>query len=207
MATNQPPTVHASHRQLDFENLNDASSPGEFLLDKAIIDLESPNNDNNPLQALALLDHATEEFESKEILTFKTNSQEQLGESNGDVQNKSERVDSSDLDSENSEPDENKNSDEKNKSKEGSNTRVEDPDNTPMGINLDAKNNEIFNGEIIEKEKKLGSETKPEGFDPKATELNTEPEDKGIGNEEGSGNKPLTGSQTKSEDGALVSEL
>lgn len=194
MVSNQPPTVHASHRKLDFENLNDASSPGEFLLDKTIIDLESPNTDDHALQALAMLDHATEEFGSKEIITFKTNSQEQLSERNGDVPNKSEHA--SDSEEENSEPDEKEKSDDK-ENKEGSDTKAGDS----------VLNKEYTNEEKVEKELATGTETKPNDSAPTRIESNSEPKGMEISGKEESENKPITGSETKTEDFTPVSEL
>lgn len=197
MASNQPPTVHASHRKLDFENLNDASSPGEFLMDKTIIDLESsPNTDNNALQALALLDHATEEFGSKEVMTFKTNSQEQLGEINGDVPNKLEHASDSEEEEENSEPDEKDKPDDK-ENKEGLDNKVGDS----------VLKKEYTNEEKMEKELVSGTETKPDESEPATMELNSEPKDMEISGKEESENKPMTGSETKVEDFTPVSEL
>lgn len=194
---NQPPTFHASHRALDFENLNDASSPGEFLMDKAIIDLESsPNTDNNAMQALALLDNATEEFGSKEIITFKTGSQEELGEKNGNVPNKSEHASDSDSDEENSEPDEKdeKEKPDDKKTKESSDTEIEDS----------VLNKENTNGEKMEKE---GTETKPEKSEPTTMETNSEPKDMEISGKEENDIKPIPGSENKTDGITPVSEL
>lgn len=63
----------ANGLRVEFENFNDATNSGEFLLDT--IDLESPSpvKDDNAgvIEAVTLLDHATEEFGSREITTFK----------------------------------------------------------------------------------------------------------------------------------------
>lgn len=194
---NQPPTFHASHRALDFENLNDASSPGEFLMDKAIIDLESsPNTDNNAMQALALLDNATEEFGSKEIITFKTGSQEELGEKNGNVPNKSEHASDSDSEEENSEPDE-KDEKEKPDDKKSSDTEIEDS----------VLNKENTNGEKMEKELVAGTETKPEKSEPTTMETNSEPKDMEISGKEENDIKPIPGSENKTDGITPVSEL
>lgn len=200
LTANQPPTFHASHRALDFENLNDASSPGEFLMDKTIIDLESsPNTDNNAMQALALLDNATEEFGSKEIITFKTGSQEELGEKNGNVPNKSEHASDTDSEEGNSEPDE---KDEKEKAddkenNESSDTKIEDS----------VLNKENTNGENMEKELVAGTETKPEESKPTTMESNSEPKDIEISGKEESDNKPIPGSENKTDGITPVSEL
>lgn len=195
---NQPPTFHASHRALDFENLNDASSPGEFLMDKAIIDLESsPNTDNNAMQALALLDNATEEFGSKEIITFKTGSQEELGEKNGNVPNKSEHASDSDSEEENSEPDEKDEKPDDKKTKESSDTEIEDS----------VLNKENTNGEKMEKELVAGTETKPEKSEPTTMETNSEPKDMEISGKEENDIKPIPGSENKTDGITPVSEL
>nr|XP_011453615.2 uncharacterized protein LOC105346636 isoform X2 [Crassostrea gigas] len=203
LMANQPPTFHASHRALDFENLNDASSPGEFLMDKAIIDLESsPNTDNNAMQALALLDNATEEFGSKEIITFKTGSHEELGEKNGNVPNKSEHASDSDSEEGNSEPDEKDEKDEKDRAdekenKESSDTKIEDS----------VLNKENTNGEKMEKELVVGTETKLEESEPTTMESNSEPKDMEISGKEESDNKPIPGSENKTDGITPVSEL
>lgn len=200
LTANQPPTFHASHRALDFENLNDASSPGEFLMDKTIIDLESsPNTDNNAMQALALLDNATEEFGSKEIITFKTGSQEELGEKNGNVPNKSEHASDSDSEEENSEPDEKdeKEKPDDKKTKESSDTEIEDS----------VLNKENTNGEKMEKELVAGTETKPEKSEPTTMETNSEPKDMEISGKEENDIKPIPGSENKTDGITPVSEL
>lgn len=137
------PIVQSPHVQLDFENLNDASTPGEFLLDKSMIDLEAPPTENEAVEAVTLLENAVGDYGSKEITTFHSN-KENNEVNSAEARNSVNEADTPDASQVNSaQPDERKNPDSVNtneENKDDKNTSLENK--SPLEGEIDKEDSE-----------------------------------------------------------------
>ena len=178
----------ANGLRVEFGNFNDATNSGEFLLDT--IDLESPSpvKDDNAgvIEAVTLLDHATEEFGSREITTFKRISEND--KENGEV--KTEKGNAPSTFTEDSKPGNHGDDEDISDKKDSEDDENESEDDEKNIVNAEKTNDQIATN-AEEKPDTVTTNTDKENLEKPATvENDNTPKDNTQSNSESDSGKP-----------------